>query len=71
MTWLLLFKHSKQNANHLLPTKILNKEIDKAELTIQAEAKQFVAMIEELIHGTSDDALDAITEALEYKIFCR
>ena len=53
--------------------EILNKEIDKAEIQrYKQQSKQFAAnVIEELIHGTSDDALDAITEALEYKIFCR
>ena len=53
--------------------EILNKEIDKAEIQrYEQQSKQFAAnVIEELIHGTSDDALDAITEALEYKIFCR
>jgi len=72
---LLLSLHALQEKSKPSPAykKILNREIDKAEL--QRYKKQSKAnaakVIEALINGTDDDAIDALTEALEYKIFCR
>tara|TARA_R100000027_G_C2241850_1_gene92252 strand:- start:254 stop:652 length:399 start_codon:yes stop_codon:yes gene_type:complete len=53
--------------------EILDKEIDKAEIKRykQVSKKNASQVIEALIYGTPEDAVDAITNALEYKIFCR
>ena len=53
--------------------EILDNEIDKAERRRykQISKENASQVIEALIYGTSEDAVDAITNALEYKIFYR
>ena len=53
--------------------KILDDEIDKVELRrYKKVSKQYASKVAEaIIHGTPDDVMDAITEALDYKVFCR
>ena len=53
--------------------KIVDKELEKANLKrYQLMSKQNARqVIEAFTNGTPEDAVDAITHALEYKIFCR
>lgn len=53
--------------------KILDAEIDKAEFRrYKKVSKEYASKVAEaFIHGTPDDVVDAITEALDYKVSCR
>lgn len=65
-------KRAKQKPSPAVK-KILHCEIDKAEMQRYKQQSKENAMkaIEAIINGTTRDAADALTEALEYKIFCR
>ena len=53
--------------------KIIEDEIDKAELNLYKKLSKENAskVVEALVHGTPEDAEEAMWEALDYKAFCR
>ena len=53
--------------------EILDAEIDKAELRrYKKVSKEYASKVAEaFVHGTPDDVVDALWEALDYKMFCR
>lgn len=53
--------------------EILDNEIYKAERKRYRKVSKENAsrVMEALVHGTSDEAMEAIREAIDYKVFCR
>lgn len=53
--------------------EILDDEIEKAELRRYKKVSKENAskVVEAFIHGTPEDVVDALWEALDYKVFCR
>ncbi len=53
--------------------KIVDQEIDRLEdQRYRKTSRQFAKdAVDEMVHGSIDDAIDRLTEALEYKVFCR
>ena len=53
--------------------QILEEEINKAELLRYKKTSKENAskVVEAFTHGTPEDAVNAIWEALDYKVFCR
>ena len=53
--------------------KIVDREIDRLEdQRYKKTSRQFAKVaVDEMVHGSMDDAIDRLIEALEYKVFCR
>ena len=64
----------KESTDTTLATKkIVDMEIEKAEWERYKKVSRDNAtkVVEALTHGTREDAVDALWEALDYKVFCR
>ena len=68
-----LYALKKSTDTTLATKKIVDMEIEKAEWERYKRASRDNAtkVVEALTHGTREDAVDAIWEALDYKVFCR
>ena len=68
-----LYEYKERFQSTPAEDKILDDEIDKAEFSrYKAVSKEYAFKVaESFIHGTPDDVVNALWEALDYKVFCR
>ena len=68
-----LYEYKERIQTTAAEEKILDAEIDKAELRrYKKVSKEYASKVAEaFIHGTPDDVVDSLWEALDYKVFCR